>query len=108
MLLVTWVGRIKQQIHFFVDTIVDTIVWGQKCLHQWKGEFLDWILKQCKICDGEGGNSKENSRHVKTMRSNISINICPIELKWVGKISKMWYDNEMSWIRITVRNWGDL
>jgi len=26
--------------------------------------------------------------------NNININICSIELKWDGKITKMWYDNE--------------
>jgi len=28
---------------------------------------------------------------------NININICSIELKWDGKITKIWYDNEMRW-----------
>jgi len=27
-----------------------------------------------------------------------SINICAIEIKWDGKITKIWYDNEMRWI----------
>jgi len=35
---------------------------------------------------------------------NININICSIELKWDGKITKILYDNEMRWIRITVWN----
>jgi len=39
---------------------------------------------------------------------NININICCIELKWDGKITKIWYDNEMRWIRITVWSGGDL
>jgi len=34
-------------------------------------------------------------------RININFNICSIELKWDGKITKIWYDNEMRWIRIT-------
>jgi len=37
-----------------------------------------------------------------------NINNCSIELKWDGKITKMWYDNEMRWIRIMVWNGGDL
>jgi len=39
---------------------------------------------------------------------NININICYTEQKWDGKITKIWYDNEMRWIRITVWNGGDL
>jgi len=39
---------------------------------------------------------------------NININICSIELRWDGKITKIWYDNEMRLIRITVRNGRDL
>jgi len=39
---------------------------------------------------------------------NININIWTIELKWDGKITKMRYDNEMRWKRITVWNGGDL
>jgi len=39
---------------------------------------------------------------------NLSINISSIELKWEGKINKRWYDNEMSWMRITVWNGRDL
>jgi len=40
------------------------------------------------------------------MHINININICSIELglKWDGKITKLWYENEMRWIRITVWN----
>jgi len=30
-----------------------------------------------------------------TLSINININICSIELKWDGKITKIWYDNEM-------------
>jgi len=30
--------------------------------------------------------------------ANININICSIELKWDGKITKIWNDNEMKWI----------
>jgi len=26
-----------------------------------------------------------------------NFNICSIELKWDGKITKIWYDNEMRW-----------
>jgi len=37
----------------------------------------------------------------------VSINICSIEIKWDGK-NKIWDDNEMRWIRITVWNGGDL
>jgi len=37
-----------------------------------------------------------------------NINICSIELKWNGKITKIWYGNEMRWIQITVWNGGDL
>jgi len=44
--------------------------------------------------------------HNKT--SNININICSIELNWDGKITKIWYDNDMRWIRIMVWNGGDL
>jgi len=43
---------------------VDRIVSCQKCLHQRKGGFLDWILGQCKsrwIWDDEGGNSNEQA-----------------------------------------------
>jgi len=39
---------------------------------------------------------------------NININICSIELKWEGKITKLRYDNEIRWIRTTVWNRGDL
>jgi len=39
--------------------------------------------------------------------ANININVCSIELKWDGKITKVWYDNKMRWIRITVWNGGD-
>jgi len=39
---------------------------------------------------------------------NINIKICSIELKWDSKITKIWYDNIMRWIRITVWNGGDL
>jgi len=44
----------------------------------------------------------------QSMPSNININICSIELIWDGKITKIWYDNEMRGIRITVWNGGDL
>jgi len=40
--------------------------------------------------------------------SLIIINMCSMELKWDGKITKIWYDNEMRRIRITVWNGGDL
>jgi len=40
--------------------------------------------------------------------NNITIKICSIELKWDGKITKIWYDGEIRWIRITVWNGGDL
>jgi len=39
---------------------------------------------------------------------NININICSIKLKWDGKTTEMWYDNEMRWIRIRKWNGGDL
>jgi len=42
------------------------------------------------------------------MKPELNINICSIELTWDGKITKIWYDNEMRWIRITVWNGGDL
>jgi len=40
--------------------------------------------------------------------SNINIDICSIKLKWDGKPTEMWYDNEMKWIRISKWNRGDL
>jgi len=39
---------------------------------------------------------------------NININSCSIKLKWDGKTTEMWYDNEMRWIRIRKWNGGDL
>jgi len=39
---------------------------------------------------------------------SINIIICSIELKWDGKKTKMWYNNKMRWIWITVWNGGDL
>jgi len=47
-------------------------------------------------------------RHEHPKNINININICSIELKWDGKITKIWYDNEIKWIRITEWNGGDL
>jgi len=47
---------------------VDRIVSGQRCLHQRKGEFLDWIWRQCKsryIWGDDGENSKEKGQHVE-------------------------------------------
>jgi len=32
-----------------------------------------------------------------TVTTNININICSGELKWDGKKTKIWYDNEMRW-----------
>jgi len=39
---------------------------------------------------------------------HININIYSVELKWDGKETIIWYDNDMRWIRITVWNGGDL
>jgi len=49
-------------------------------------------------------DSREPSTNINI---NISINICSIEIKWDGKKTKIWYDNEMRWTRITVWNGGD-
>jgi len=50
---------------------VDIIVRSQKCLHQRKGEFLDWIgfedsvrVDRSQMMRG-GGNFKEKGQHVK-------------------------------------------
>jgi len=41
------------------------------------------------------------------LQKQININICSIELKWDGKMTKI-YDMITRWIRITVWNGGDL
>jgi len=50
-----------------------------------------------------GYNRQEEHQSLITFNTNI----CSIELKWDGKITKIWYDNEMRWIRITVWKGGD-
>jgi len=45
--------------------------------------------------------SNNHTLHVKYIEyGNININICSIKLKWDGKTTEMWYDNDMRWIRI--------
>jgi len=54
-------------------------------------------------------NSSSHWHHKAwSININININICSIELKWDGKLTKIWYDNKMRWIRITVWNGGVL
>jgi len=64
------------------------------------------------VCDLKGKCAQFLFRPLSLFLSSlvitININICSIELKWDGKITKIWYNNEMRGIRIMVWNGGDL
>jgi len=66
------------------------------------------IPLQCLRSRSLAGDTMRRRLILSALAANININICSIELKWDGKITKIWYDNEMRWKRITVWNGGDL
>jgi len=112
------------QYHWHTLTFIINI-----CFIQWK---YKWIIerpteqnqhcwRECddlKLpCTSRSLESKHNHLNTATGEkqqlclmhiSQFNINICSIELKWDGKITKIWYHNEMRWIWKTVWNGGDL
>jgi len=60
----------------------------------------DWSIGKTSLFNAMHYRDGHHVRSVQLPRF-ININICSIEVKWDGKLTKIWYDNEMRWIRIT-------
>jgi len=71
-------------------------------------QFIERLIRESSEYRVSIVQASQYKRDDEWLQFNINIDICSIELKWDGKKTKIWYNNEMRWIRITVWNGGGL
>jgi len=108
--------RMASSLSRIIITIIIIIIIINYCGSSSRLVVVVVVVVHCTVDDAHqiihfAKNRKCENDHQSPKKSialTLTLACCSIERKWDGKITKIWYDNEIRWIRITVWNGGDL